>query len=238
MYSITPLLTGVRNPDQGIMTYQQGYGTRIWLPIWAHLLRGEGRVALVDTGLSEDEVMDQPDFERETGMRAKPLTDCLAEHGLTPADVDTVVNTHLHDDHCGNNLLFENAAFHVQRAELDFCRNPHPLDHRYDEGFIEGIDFRLLDGDADILPGLRGLLTPGHSPGGMSVWIETRLGPAVVTGFCCNERNFPANGPAICPGVHTDALAAYDSIQRIKALARDTGALILPMHALGLEPVM
>ncbi len=45
-YSITPLLTGVRNPDQGIMTYQQGYGTSIWTPAALRsridLSRGQG----------------------------------------------------------------------------------------------------------------------------------------------------------------------------------------------------
>ena len=50
-YSITPLLTGVRNPDQGIMTYQKGYGKRIWLPIWAFLVQGAGHNILVILGL-------------------------------------------------------------------------------------------------------------------------------------------------------------------------------------------
>jgi glyoxylase-like metal-dependent hydrolase (beta-lactamase superfamily II) len=225
-FTITPLLTGVRNPDQGIMTYQQGYGKRIWLPIWSFLVRGDGRNVLVDTGLNEDEVVSPPEFEKETGLEAKTMTEALAEEGLSPGDVDTVILTHLHDDHCGASELFENAVFYVQKTELDFCRAPHPIDHRYDEFLIENVEFELLDGDAVIMPGVRVLFSPGHTPGCQTVVVDTSRGPAIITGFCCNKENFPERGPAVCPGVHTDAIAAYDSIQKIKEM----GGVILPMH--------
>ena len=80
-YSITPLLTGVRNPDQGIMTYQQGYGTPIWLPIWAFLLEGGGNNILVDTGLDENELMTPAGFTEETGLHPKSITELLKESG-------------------------------------------------------------------------------------------------------------------------------------------------------------
>lgn len=233
-FTITPLLTGVRNPDQGIMTYQHGYGKRIWLPVWAFLLRGNGHNILVDTGLSEDEVISPPEFEQQTGLTAKTMTETLADAGLAPDDIDTVVLTHLHDDHCGTSELFTKADFYVQKTELDFCRSPHPLDHRYEEMFIEGIEFKTLEGDAEIMPGLKVLYSPGHAPGCQSVVVDTKKGPAVITGFCCNMENFPDRGPAICPGVHTDAIAAYDSIQKIKEL----GWTILPMHELGLPEIV
>ncbi|MBG0775035.1 MAG: N-acyl homoserine lactonase family protein [Desulfovibrionaceae bacterium] len=228
-YSITPLLTGARNPDQGIMTYQRGYGRSIWLPIWAFLLRGE-KTVLVDTGLDEDEFMVPAGFTEQTGLTPLPLTEALAAQGLAPEDVDVVLNTHLHDDHCGNNRLFPHAAFYVHAVELDFCRNPHPLDHRYDTYFIEDQEFHVVREEGEILPGIRVLHSPGHTPGCMTVLVDTAAGVAAITGFCCNAENFPANGPAICPGVHTDALAAWDSIQRVKGL----GATILPMHELRL----
>jgi N-acyl homoserine lactone hydrolase len=56
---------------------------------------------------------------------------------------------------------------------------------------------------------------------------------AVITGFCCNQENFPENGPAVCPGVHLDAMAAWESIQKVK----DLGVIILPMHDLGLKKI-
>ncbi len=232
-YSITPLLTGVRNPDQGIMTYQQGYGTPIWLPVWAFLVQGGGKNILVDTGLDENELMTPAGFSEETGLEPKSIVDCLAEAGLEPDDIDIVVNTHLHDDHCGNNSLFRDAVFYAHRDEIPFCRNPHPLDHRYDDYFIEKISFTELDSETEIVPGVRANPMAGHTVGTLSVEVTTGEGPAIITGFCCNAKNFPANGPAVCPGVHVNAIEAWESIQRVK----ESGALILPMHELDLKPV-
>ncbi len=232
-YSITPLLTGVRNPDQGIMTYQQGYGKRIWLPVWAFLIQGEGKNILIDTGLDENELFAPPEFIEETGLEVKSLAEGLEDNNLTPDDVDIVINTHLHDDHCGNNSLFEKATFYVNKKELEFCRNPHPIDHSYDEYFIENTTFVQLEEAVEILPGIEVVNSPGHTVGCLSVIIETGEGKVVVTGFCCNDENFPENGPAVCPGVHLSALDAYQSIQTVKGL----GYKILPMHSLSLNKI-
>ena len=230
-YSIRPLLTGVRNPDQGIMTYQQGYGTRIWLPIWAFLVQGDGKNILVDTGLDENELIVPAGFTEETGLIPETIVEKLATVGLAPEDIDIVINTHLHDDHCGNNSLFNTARFYAHKDEIAFCRDPHPLDHRYDDYFIEGIEFTEIDGDLEILPGLTALFMPGHTVGCLSIRVETGGGSAIITGFCCNSKNFPENGPAVCPGVHLDARDAWQSIQKVK----ESGNIILPMHDLELE---
>lgn len=233
IYSITPLLTGVRNPDQGIMTYQQGYGSRVWLPVWAFLVQGNGHNILVDTGLDENELFPLAGFTEETGLIPHTLGECLAELGLSLDDIDIVINTHLHDDHCGNNLLLTSARFYAHPGEVIFCNKPHPLDHRYDACFIEGIEFIQATDGMKIVPGIEVLHSPGHTVGSLSVKIETSEGPSVITGFCCNNKNFPENGPAICPGVHLDAMAAWDSIQKIKHL----NCRILPMHELRLTRV-
>ncbi|MEJ2058188.1 MAG: N-acyl homoserine lactonase family protein [Desulfofustis sp.] len=232
-YAITPLLTGVRNPDQGIMTYQQGYGTAIWLPIWAFLVQGKKKNILVDTGLDENELITPAGFTEETGLVPQSIIAGLEELSLKPDDIDIVINTHLHDDHCGNNALFTRAVFYAHKAEIAFCRDPHPLDHRYDDYFIDGISFTEVETDQEIIPGLMVRHMPGHTVGTLSVEIEIGEGKAVITGFCCNDRNFPANGPAVCPGVHIDAIQAWESIQKVK----ESGALIIPMHELSLKPI-
>lgn len=232
-YSITPLLTGVRNPDQGIMTYQQGYGKRIWLPVWAFLLQGDDHNILVDTGLDENELFTPAGFTEETGLVPKTLEENLTDNGLTLDEIDLVINTHLHDDHCGNNLLLTKAKFYAHSEEIQFCNNPHPIDHRYDNYFIEGIEFNQVSGDAEIVPGVEVMHSPGHSVGCLSVKVETAEGEAIITGFCCNKENFPANGPAVCPGVHLDAVAAWESIQKVK----QTDSIIVPMHELSLKKI-
>lgn len=233
MYSITPMLTGVRNPDQGIMTYQKGYGKQIWLPVWAFLVKGNGHNILVDTGLDENELFCPNGFTEQTGLEPHSIIECLGQENLGVGDIDIVINTHLHDDHCGNNLLFTKAKFYVHKSEIDFCYRPHPIDHRYDDYFIEGQNFSLLEDGDEVIAGITAIHSPGHTLGCMSIQIETGGGPAVITGFCCNRENFPENGPAVCPGVHLDAMSAWDSIQKVKNM----GYTILPMHDLGLAKI-
>jgi glyoxylase-like metal-dependent hydrolase (beta-lactamase superfamily II) len=230
LWTITPLLTGVRTADQGMMTYQAGYGKQIWLPMWTFLLRRDGLAVLVDTGL--DDFMTPAGFTEDTGLTPLYMEDALASQGLAPADVSMVVNTHLHDDHCGNNLVFPHARHLVQRAELEFMDHPHPIDGRYAPELMEGLDIEALDGEAEPAPGLKLIPSPGHTPGGQSVLAETASGLAIIPGMCSNAKNFPASGAAVCPGVHTDALTAYNSAQRIPKM----GGIILPLHEPNLPP--
>jgi glyoxylase-like metal-dependent hydrolase (beta-lactamase superfamily II) len=72
------------------------------------------------------------------------------------------------------------------------------------------------------------MLTPGHSPGGQSVLVDTSAGKALITGFCCNAENFPKGGGVICPGVHLDAVQAYESARR----AREAADILIPLHDL------
>ena len=225
LYSVTPLCIGVNETDQGIMTYQRGYGKRIHLPIYAFLLRGGGENILVDTGLSD--FMVPEDLPGILGFPVLPFEEALAAHGLTPEDVSLVIHTHLHNDHCENDALCTRAKVIVQRAELDFFRNPHPLDHRYYPDLLDGCEeVEAIEGEATPRPGITLLPTPGHTPGGQTVIVETKAGRVVITGFCCNGENFPKTGPAVASGVHTDAIAAWESAQRVKTL----GGLLLPLH--------
>ncbi|THB69460.1 MAG: N-acyl homoserine lactonase family protein [Desulfovibrio sp.] len=231
-FRITALLTGIRETDQGLMTYLKHYGRRIWLPMWSFLLQGQDKNILVDTGL--DDFITPESFTKETGLTPMFMEDALESVGLKPEDIHMIIHTHLHDDHCGNNPLFPNAEVLVQRKELEFMDEPHPLDHRYEPSFLEGQLIRPLDGDQEILPGLSVLLTPGHTPGGQTVVVDTDKGRMVIPGFCCNCENFPQAGPAVCPGVHTNALAAYDSVQKVKGLE----GTILPLHDLELAKLL
>jgi N-acyl homoserine lactone hydrolase len=229
---ITPLLVGIRRVDQGIMTYQQKYGRRIWLPMWSFLVRNSHRNILVDTGL--DDFIVPPEFVEETGLEALFIDEALAREGLKPDDIDIVINTHLHDDHCGNNLLFTNATFYIQKKELEFCRSPHPLDYRYEPDFLDNLNIKEVEGDFELAPGFELFLTPGHTPGSQSVRIVTKNGAYIIPGFCCNKENFPAMGPAVCPGVHCDAYQAYDTAQRVKNM----DGIILPLHEPDLASIL
>lgn len=223
-YTIYPLLVGARETDQGIMTYLRGYGKTIWMGIYAFLIKGARENILVDTGLEQFMVPDN--IREEYGIEPLEFEEALAAHGLTPESIDIVIHTHLHNDHCENDYKCVNARIIVQKAEYEFFLDPHPIEYRCFPDLLEGLNVELIEGDHELMDGINLYLTPGHTPGGQSIAVRTSEGIAVIPGFCCNEKNFPKDGPAVTPGVHTDAIAGFASAQRV----RDMADIILPLH--------
>ena len=225
-YTIHPLVVGANETDQGVMTYLRDYGKRIWIPIYVFYVKGGEKNILVDTGLEQFVVPE--DLGKTYGFDVLEFEEALDTVQLKPDDIDVIIHTHLHNDHCENDYKCPNAKAYVQKAEMDFFRDPHPLDHRYYPDVLDGVDVVEVDGDANILDGIDVIFSPGHTVGGQSVSINTSKGKAIITGFCCNDKNFPKAGPAITPGVHINAAEAYDSIQKIKEMAD----ILIPLHDL------
>lgn len=223
-YTIYPLTIGARETDQGIMTYLRGYGHTIWMGIYSFLIKGAKENILVDTGLEQFMVPDN--IREQFGINVQEFEDALADHGLTPESIDIIIHTHLHNDHCENDYKCTNARIIVQKAEYEFFLNPHPIDYRLFPDLLEGLNIETVEGDHHLMDGIDLYLTPGHTPGGQSVAVRTSAGLVVIPGFCCNEKNFPAAGLAVTPGVHTDAIVAFESAQKVLKMAD----IILPLH--------
>ena len=154
--------------------------------------------------------------------------EALETVGWKPEDVDIIIHTHLHNDHCENDCLCTHAEVYVQKAELDFCNNPHPIDHRYYPEVLDGVNVKTVTGDTEIAKGIHVIFTPGHTPGGQSVVVDTSRGKAIITGLCCNSENFPPGGGVIAPGVHIDVIQSYESMVRI----REAADILIPIHDL------
>jgi len=227
-YTIHPLVVGVNETDQGIMTYLHDYGKRIWLPIYVFYIKGGEKNILVDTGLEEFVVPEE--VGRTYGFDVLEFEDALATVNLTPEDIDVIIHTHLHNDHCENDYKCVNAEVYVQKDEYEFFKHPHPVDHRYYSDILDGVNVIAVEGDSNILDGIDVIYSPGHTVGGQSVAIRTSEGTAIITGFCCNDKNFPTTGPAIAPGVHINVMEAYDSAQKIKEMAD----ILIPLHDLSI----
>lgn len=225
-YKIIPMVVGANETDQGVMTYLKDYGKRIWIPIYVFVIRGGDKNILVDTGLEQFIVPD--DLGERYGFEILEFEEALARNELAPEDIDVIIHTHLHNDHCENDYKCVNAEVYVQKKELEFLNDPHPVDHRYYPDILDDVNVVEVVGDANIEDGIDVIFTPGHSPGGQSVSINTEEGRVIITGFCCNDKNFPKTGPGIAPGVHLDLVEAYDSIQLIKNM----DATIIPLHDL------
>ena len=130
----------------------------------------------------------------------------------------------------------------VQKKELEFAFDPHPMmTGAYQRELFEGLNFDVIEGDRELIPGVRILFTPGHTPGTQSVAVETAAGLAVVTGFCCVAENFEPKeagvwktdraAEVIPPGIHTDMVQSYQSALKVKEMAD----IIIPIHDPGLE---
>jgi glyoxylase-like metal-dependent hydrolase (beta-lactamase superfamily II) len=98
----------------------------------------------------------------------RTTAEALADHGMEPGDVKYVINTHL-NDHGGDNHLFPEATFIIQKPEWDWLEQS-PNRPAWD---FPGAKVELLDGeDSEVLPGVTCLFTPGHTPGHQSIAVR------------------------------------------------------------------
>ena len=93
-----------------------------------------------------------PERENAIGGRIYTFEEGLARWGLVPEEIDIVIHTHLHNDHCENDYKCSRARFYVHEKELAHVHDPHPLDFRYLEDYIEDVEENgqivALNGDA------------------------------------------------------------------------------------------
>jgi glyoxylase-like metal-dependent hydrolase (beta-lactamase superfamily II) len=103
------------------------------------------------------------------------LLNGLARHGLSPTDIVSVVLSHLHFDHANNLEMFPNARVYVSAAECAYASTPHPDDlyvPRHLLGQLEAMDTHRLASEGEILPGVRWLAAPGHTPGLIALLLD------------------------------------------------------------------
>lgn len=234
-YCIHPIVMGTKIFDKSMMTYQYGSGTQYTIPIYCWYLEGGDKTILVDTG--EMSPIRSEEREKAIGGPIYTFEEGLAKWGLNPEDIDVVIHTHLHNDHCENDYKCINAKIYAHEKELASIHNPHPLDYRYNEEFLYEVEdngqVEAIKEDCEILPGIRLVHTPAHTEGGMSIIINTAQGTAVITGFCIIKENLepPIQVKAmemevIPPGTHVNVYQAYDIVQKVKSM----GDILLPLH--------
>jgi len=113
----------------------------------------------------------------------------------------------------------------VQKTELDFARSPHPLfAHLYDTTMAQELPFETVEGDVELVAGIKLHHFGGHTPGSQGVEVRTHQGQAVISGICTTQKNFdPPQGVAHTPflacGIHVDPIQSYEAIVKIKGMA-------------------
>ena len=139
---------------------------------------------------------------------------------MSPADIGLVINTHLHFDHCGQNAVFRHAPCYVQRAELSRAQRESP--ELCDWLGFAGARFELLDGDAEVLPGLEVIATPGHTAGHQCVLVRGEQGAfdLLIGDAAYTPRTYvePPPDDQLPAGQASDIPAWRDSVRRIRSL--------------------
>lgn len=223
-HSILPLLVCKAEPiTKGIFTYRFYYDQTFTLWCGFFYIKCEdGTNILIDSGPTTEDFTNKG-FPVEGIMTAEESL--KKGTGLSPDDIDIVIYTHLHHDHCPNAGLFKNAKHIIQEDEWNAVHDS-PACYRdlYNPEYVDCITPTLVDGDVfNVVPGIHLLYTPGHTPGAQSIAIDTKAGRAIICGFCCDIINF--NPPeelkkfwpeALVPGLHVNSEDAYESVLRVK----------------------
>jgi N-acyl homoserine lactone hydrolase len=142
------------------------------MPVYVHVIdHPDGRV-LVDTGMTELHAA-----VADMDPRLRPLD----QQDFDLDGVDLVVNTHLHFDHCGGNRLFPGKPVYVQRRELEDALSQ---EHYTITAWVQapGMRYVPVDGELEVLPGIRLVPAPGHTRGTQVVVVDTDGRPIVIAG--------------------------------------------------------
>lgn len=145
-------------------------------PCLGYLVDHPDGLLLFDTGMGT-----HPEVDAHYRPRRRMLVEALADAGAQLDQIDLVANCHLHFDHCGGNPQLVGRPVFTQAVELAAARNtadytlPELIDSpraRYEE----------LAGEAEVLPGVLLVPTPGHTDGHQSLVVQRRDGTVVVAG--------------------------------------------------------
>ena len=235
-------LGGIVPPDisiHGITKVEWSDGTitdGVKHPGCVYYIEGAAKTILVDTGVG--------DFDRIRAVRqrrgdrfylaSKPewgLAAQLKGLGLEPDDIEIVVSTHLHWDHIGGNALFRRARFYAQKDDVPLAlTGPRYAPHFFREmaSCITNVagSLVLLDGDAEIVPGVEVWKVGGHTPGSQIVAVQTDKGVVALANDVINKyENLEYDWPG-----PTGNMWNMDDLLRAYARLKRQAMIVIPGH--------
>ena len=218
--------------DQSIVTFAIGSGKPCVSQVSSVYIDHPEAKIIVETGMDSSI---WPDLVRQILVphqtEEQRLDNALRRIGVKPEEIDIVINTHLHADHCSFNRIFKNATWIIQRKELMEALVPEVHEITYVRScFDVGLSQKLIDGDYEVAKGVSILSTHGHTAGHQSVAIETeKSGVFLVTGDASMSKdNFPGESkidPRGWPCAPVlDAKAHMRSLERLGEFVHSTRA--------------
>lgn len=208
-------------------------------PLNVTLFRTGDRTVLIDAGSGAQFL-----------PTAGELYDNLDAAGVALEDITDVVFTHGHPDHLWgilddfDEIAFPEAELHIAQAEADYWMDPATVENipaerqmfavgaaRRLEAIADGLN-TFGDGDT-VLPGLTAVLTPGHTPGHMSLRLESDGEAAMVLGDAVVNAHLNFARPGWASGSDQDPERAAETRVRLLAELADTGMLSVGYHLPG-----
>jgi N-acyl homoserine lactone hydrolase len=228
---------GFLEHDKGILI--AGKSGTIISPVTGYLIETDEARILYDTGVNPDVVKDPSNCWKGLIKIIKPkiepsdhIVERLNEINLKPNDIDYVVQSHLHCDHAGGIRFFTKSNIIVHRNDYRFAYNPDP--YFKSAYFLRDFDYRelnwkFIDGDQVIVPGVTAILTHGHTPGHLSLVVDLQnQGTVVLAGDSIPlEENMRK---MILSGTCWSNELAYQAMLRLKAIAERSHGEIWPYH--------
>lgn len=183
------------------------------IDVFGYLAVSTDNAVLIDTGVGAGNGY----VDRTFAPDRSSIDELLADFELKVDDITLVVNTHLHFDHCGNNRLFPDTRTVVQAQELKSAAEKfYTVRDWYD---FEGASLDAVSGETEIVPGIRVIPTPGHTPGHQSVSIEGVDGVVLIAAQAAFTADEYRRGGDASIQAHAGFERQYDeSIDRLKSI--------------------
>jgi glyoxylase-like metal-dependent hydrolase (beta-lactamase superfamily II) len=244
---VIPLIVGWERLPRSFSVFSDASGETLVEPVPALVLDTDDGWTLLDCGINTALVRDRWLYERLHARNhdifpilpevdGEPLEVALAAHGIALTDITRIYLSHLHNDHAGGLRLFDRSVpVWVQRRELEYGLADHPFPERHGMFRIDyddpEIDWRLMDGDTELAPGITAVLTPGHTPGHQSFVVDLPGGDGYVFAFDAADLTANVEGELAVGGfVHCEAADTVEPIRRLKAIAAAKGYPVIPGH--------
>jgi 4-pyridoxolactonase len=198
-------------------------GNPVRFPVYSVLIEHSDGLFMFDSGYDLETVEEHLPFELPEQSEEQTIPAQLELCGFDPADVDAVINSHLHFDHCGGQRHLPDAMTWVHKEELRHALVPESFASLgYSDKVFHRPDstYRWLEGEeVDFADGIRLLYTPGHTVGHYSLVIE-REGRRPML-FCADVTYTQESWEKeLISGFHYDPTANFASLRKLKHLAR------------------
>jgi 4-pyridoxolactonase len=232
--------------------WNRGPAGEVRFPCYSVLIEHQDGRFIFDTGYDHDHVMKVLPFEKPQQTADQTIPGQLAKVGLRPTDINYVINSHYHFDHCGGNKHLTDACTLCHAKELEAAAHPQAFEHLgySDLSFSPSIataggslalspaepaldiytpTFETLRGDQELAKGIWLFETPGHTAGHYSLMVELAARrPMLFTADACYSKT--NMDMMVISSFHLDPVASLGSMHRLKELAAKFDAEIFYSH--------